>query len=154
MVMVCLVQHGESVSEEVDPRRPLSERGRRETERIAGFLARTGIRVSKIIHSTKLRARETAEILADHLKPVEGVEEAEGLEPRADPRIWAEKLERIDKDIIIVGHLPHLSRLASLLLIGRDDVEIIRFRYSGVFCLERSDKWRIKWAVIPEIVPE
>ncbi|MEB2836918.1 MAG: histidine phosphatase family protein [Desulfurococcales archaeon] len=85
MVRVCLVQHGQALSEDVDPRRPLSPEGRGEVERVASFLAFAGVRVLRILHSTKLRARETAEILARHLRPEGGVEEAGGLEPRADP---------------------------------------------------------------------
>ena len=154
MVVVCLVQHGEAVSEDVDPRRPLSDRGRVETEKMARFLASTGFKPSRIVHSTKLRAKQTAEILASYLNPVNGVDEAEGLEPRADPRVWAEKLKNVGEDIIVVGHLPHLSRLASLLLVGRDNVEIIKFRYSGIYCLEKSnDKWLVKWALTPELIP-
>jgi len=153
LTLLCLVQHGEAVSEEVDPRRPLSERGRVEVERVASFLSRAGLRVSKIIHSTKLRARETAEILARHLGAP--TEEAEGLEPRADPRPWAERLQSSVEDVMIVGHLPHLSRLASLLLLGREDAEVIRFRYGGVYCLEKGEdgRWRILWALRPDIIP-
>jgi phosphohistidine phosphatase len=153
LVHVCLVQHGEAVSEEIDPRRPLSERGRTEAEKVASFLAKAGIKVSRILHSTKLRAKETAEIMAKHLGAK--VEEVEGLEPKADPRPWAEKLKDVKEDVMIVGHLPHLSKLASLLLVGRDDVEIIRFRYAGVYCLERGEdgSWRILWAIRPDIIP-
>ncbi|MCX8028412.1 MAG: hypothetical protein N2712_00245 [Brevinematales bacterium] len=34
-----------------------------------------------------------------------------------DPPSWAKRLEIEDK-IIIVGHLPYLSKLASLLIVG------------------------------------
>ncbi|MET1159633.1 MAG: phosphohistidine phosphatase SixA [Thermoprotei archaeon] len=154
MVIVCLVQHGEALPEEVDPNRPLSERGRRETEKIARFLASIGFKPDKIIHSTKLRARQTAEILAQYLKPDKGAEEVEGLEPKADPRIWAEKLDNTGENTIVVGHLPHLSRLASLLLTGSEEKEIIRFRYSGIYCLEKTENnWRIIWALTPDIIP-
>ena len=155
MVRVCLVQHGQALSEDVDPRRPLSPEGRVEVERVASFLASAGVRVSRILHSTKLRARETAEILARHLRPESGVEEAGGLEPLADPQPWAERLSQASGDLMIVGHLPHLSRLASLLLLGRDDVEVIRFRYAGVYCPERGEdgRWRILWAVRPDVLP-
>jgi len=140
------------LSEDVDPRRPLSERGRREVGSVASFLAKAGLRVSRIIHSTKLRARETAEVLARHLGAP--TEEAEGLEPRADPRPWAERLQSTVEDLMIVGHLPHLSRLASLLLVGREDVELIGFRYGGVYCLEKGEGgWRILWAIRPDIIP-
>ncbi len=152
MVLVCLAQHGEAVPEEVDPRRPLSDRGREEVERVARLLAAAGFRPRRILHSTKLRARQTAEILARHLRP-ESVEEVEGLGSAFGSRPWAERLRGVGEDVVVVGHLPHLARLAGLLLAGREDADLVRFRYGGVFCLERGEdgRWRLAWAVTPEV---
>ena len=149
-----LVQHGEAKSEKEDPSRPLTENGRDEVEKIARFLMKVGVSVKVIYHSGKLRAAQTAEILALHLKPLRGVEKAEALEPLADPRIWAEKIREIDEEIMLVGHLPHLKKLASLLLVGEESLEIVKFRYGGVLCLERSkeDVWSIVWIVRPDII--
>jgi len=58
-----LVQHGEAKREEEDPSRPLTENGRREVEIVAKFLSEAGIKIDKILHSGKLRAAQTAEIL-------------------------------------------------------------------------------------------
>jgi phosphohistidine phosphatase len=154
MVLVCLVQHGEAVSEEVDPRRPLSERGRREVERVARLLARAGFKPARILHSGKLRAQQTAEILARELG-VERVEAAQGLAPLDDPKPWFEELGRISEDTVIVGHLPFLAKLAGLMLAGSSDAEPVRFRYGGIFCFERDEKgWHLVWAVTPDIAPE
>ena len=153
-VKAYLIQHGEAKKKEEDPARPLTEDGRAEVERIGRFLARIGVGVNRIFHSGKLRAAQTAELIAKYVKPVEGIEAVEGLDPLADPRIWAEKLDRSEHDLMLVGHLPHLKRLASLLLTGRDDLEIVRFRYGGVVCLERDEKWSILWVIRPDILPE
>ena len=149
-----LVQHGEAKREEEDPSRPLTERGRAEIEETARFLAEAGIRVERILHSGKLRASQTAEIIAHKLKPSKGVEKAEALEPMADPRIWAEKLEKLDEDLMLVGHLPHLRKLTSLLLIGKEEPEIVKFRYGAVACLEKGEKgsWSLIWLIRPEII--
>ena len=151
---VYLVQHGEAKPKEVDPSRPLTDKGREEVDRVAAFIAKAGVRVKKILHSGKLRAVQTAEILAEHLKPEEGVEGAEGLDPLADPSPWVERLRELGEDVLVVGHLPHLSKLTSLLLTGRDELEPFRFRMGGVVCLEKGEdgKWRLIWAVTPEIV--
>jgi phosphohistidine phosphatase len=45
---VYLVQHAEAMSKEVDPDRPLSERGRRDAEQVAAMAARMGVEVSQI----------------------------------------------------------------------------------------------------------
>jgi len=149
-----LVQHGEARREEEDPSRPLTDEGRREVEAVAKFLAKLGVKIDRILHSGRLRALQTAEILGSHLRPSKGVEAAEALEPLADPRIWADKLSSIDEDLMLVGHLPHLRKLSSLLLTGNPDLEIIKFRYGCVLCLEREDKsWSIIWLIRPDILP-
>ena len=150
-----LVQHGEARREEEDPSRPLTEGGRIEVERVAEFLARAGVKVDRILHSGRLRAAQTAEILARHLRPSKGVEGAEGLDPLADPSIWAGRLREVDEDLMIVGHLPHLAKLASLLTFGNPEPQIIEFRYGGVECLERkaSGSWSILWIIRSDIIP-
>ncbi len=150
---VYLVQHGEAKSKEEDPERHLTERGIEEVRRIARFLANANIRVPEILHSGKTRAKQTAEILAKELKPRE-VREVEALDPLADPRTWAERLSEYSEDVMLVGHLPHLSKLASLLIVGEEDREIVRFTMGGVVCLERDEggKWCVLWVVRPDLI--
>lgn len=148
-----LAQHGEAYSEEVDPQRRLTERGRTETRKVAQRLSEMGIAVDVILHSGKTRARETAEIFAQYIKP-KRVEEAEGLNPNDDPRIWAERLRDLQDSVFIVGHLPHLSRLTSLLLVGNPDAAVVKFRYSAVLKLERGGAgWLVAWYLTPELLP-
>ncbi|RLE52318.1 MAG: phosphohistidine phosphatase SixA [Candidatus Methanomethylicota archaeon] len=149
-----LVQHGEAKREEEDPSRPLTDRGWEEAKRVAGFLAKAGVRVDKVFHSGKLRALQTAQVFADALKPSKGVEQADALDPLADPRVWADRLRGFREDLMLVGHLPHLSKLASLLLAGREDLEVVKFRMAGVVCLERDEvgKWSLLWAIRPELL--
>lgn len=151
MVKIYLVQHGKALPKNVDPDRRLSEDGIRETENIARYLYKLGIKIEKIIHSGKLRARMTAEIIGNKLE-INDISAEKGLEPLDNPNIWREKLDNIDKNVMIVGHLPHLSKLTSLLL--NINTEVVAFRYSGVLCLERRDdmKWIIKWYITPEII--
>ncbi len=146
---VYLVQHGEAMSKEEDPARPLTPRGRKDVESTAKFLNKMDVKVAAIFHSTKLRARQTAEILASYLE-VEA-KEAKELEPLAEPRIWVERIEKMEEDIIIVGHLPHLSRVASLLLCG-EEKEILSFHQGGVICLERKNGWKVLFSVPPWVL--
>jgi len=64
---VYLVQHGKSLNDQEDPEKGLSERGKAETERIAGVAQGYAVQVSSILHSGKKRARQTAEIMAARL---------------------------------------------------------------------------------------
>jgi len=148
MVRIYLVQHGESKPKEEDPERRLTEKGVEETEKVANALSNMGVKVARIFHSGKARAKMTAEILGKKLG-VDDIIEAGGLNPLDDPTNWFEKLSKVEEDIMIVGHLPHLSKLTSKLL-GVEDKEVVTFSYSGVLCLEKVEGWKITWFIKPE----
>jgi type I restriction enzyme M protein len=57
-----LVQHGTAKNEAEDPKRSLTNEGRRTVERVGEHLAAVGLALDRIEHSDKLRARQTAEI--------------------------------------------------------------------------------------------
>lgn len=150
-----LVQHAEAKKEEVDPSRSLSENGLRNIQKTSLFFAKQGLKVHKIFYSNKLRARQTAEVLAEHLKPEHGLSEIDGLAPLDDPNIWLERLKGVPEDVILVGHLPHLARLASLLVCESEKTDIISFQMAGIVCLKRDDSgaYTFQWMVTPEITP-
>ncbi len=155
-VNLYLVQHGEPKREEEDPDRPLSEKGWSEIRKVTAFIAETAnILVSTIFHSGKTRARQTAEALAEYLNPREGVKEAEGLKPLDDPSIWAERFAESNEDVILVGHLPHLSKLSAHLVCQDENEEIVDFQMGGIVCLKRDESgaWSVSWMVIPQIIP-
>jgi phosphohistidine phosphatase len=143
-----LVQHGEANSDE---EKALSEKGRKDAERVAAALARAGVGPAYIMHSNKLRAKQTAEIFAAALKPHGGAREMLGLAPTDNPKMAKEFLESAKEPVMLVGHLPHLARLSSLLLTGNADEETIKFKMAGVVCLVREERWKIKWVLTPEL---
>ena len=150
-----LVQHGEAKSKEEDPERPLAEKGRKEVSKIARFLnEHTDVRPVAIHHSGKTRAQETAVMLAETISPRQGVSEADGLNPLDDPGIWADRLSTADHDTMLVGHLPHLEKLAGRLLCGDEERPVVAFRMGGVVCLTRDETghWSLAWMLVPEIV--
>ena len=150
-----LVQHAEAKSKEEDPSRPLSVKGWNTIRKVAQFAEQyLSIEVEEIVHSGKLRASQTGAELAEHLKPAKGLTISADLEPLADPMIWKDRLSNTTHDIMLVGHLPHLSRLSGLLLTKNADQAIIEFRMGGVVCLrgEESDRWTVEWIVPPEII--
>ena len=150
-----LVQHGEAKREEEDPSRSLSDKGREDVERITSYVSRLNITVEEVLHSGKQRAKQTAEILAESVKMTKGLSEADGLAPLDDPEKWAERLNNRTNPIMLVGHLPHLGRLASILLIGDKEKNIVAFKMGGIVCLKRDDegKWTLQWMITPDIVP-
>ena len=150
-----LVQHGVAVPEAEDPARPLSAKGREEVARTAQVLARMDISVDAIRHSGKLRARQTAELIARSVKAAEGLVEASGLAPNDPAAPVAAELANAAHDLMLVGHLPHLARLASLLVAGRESPSAVEMHMGGVVCLERAPQgsWRVVYAVPPDLLP-
>jgi len=152
-MQIYFVQHGEAKSETEDPERPLTDKGRQEAESVARYVAKCRIEVGEILHSGRLRAKQTAELFAQYLAPPPGVREVKGLAPLDDPHEVQELIWAAEKPLLIVGHLPHLGRLASLLVLGNTDKEIIKFTMGGVVCLAHSDDiWSIQWALTPELI--
>jgi len=147
-----LVRHGTAKSESEDPQRPLSDRGQREVEEVGGAAAAKEVRISEILHSGKLRARQTAEILAQAIGPARGIRETRGLSPDDDPWILKAELDAAEEPLMLVGHLPHLGRLVSLLVAGDPDREIVDFPPAAVVCLSRAAAWEVKWTLSPQRV--
>ena len=152
---VILVRHGEAVSTSEHPQRPLSITGRQHAERMASWFADAGYRVEEVVHSDKLRARQTAKILGRRLDvPPAKVHQLAGLEPADDPLPMADSLEAERRPLMVVGHLPYLARLASLLLVGEPDRLQIRFLDAGAVVLSRGPGgWQLEAAVSHEMVP-
>lgn len=151
-----LVQHAEPKSREEDPERPLSEKGLRDIEKIARY-AKYQLRIDakQIFHSGKLRAQQTAKILAEYLTPQKEMIADVDLEPLADPGVWRKRLAESIEDNVLVGHLPHLSKLASVLLVRDESKELVAFKMGAILCLERDQQscWTICWMITPDTIP-
>jgi len=148
-----LIRHGDAVGAEVDPERPLSTRGERDVSRVAAFLAPMKLEVSEVWQSTKTRAQQTAKILKGVLaSPVEPVERTD-LGPGSPVVPVAEEICAMDKDVMLVGHLPFVGRLASLLILGSDGLDCLAFHAGSVACIGRAPdgSWYLEWMITPEV---
>lgn len=148
-----LVQHGINLPKEKDPDKSLSEQGEFEVKRMASLAKDHGIPVARIIHSGKKRAQQTAEIFDASLGAEKGVEEQKDLGPTDDPKKLAQSLDP-KENLMVVGHLPFLSKLTSYLITGSTEKPVFQFQNSGILCLDKdkeSDSWIIKWSLVPRI---
>jgi phosphohistidine phosphatase len=146
-----LIRHGQAEDAAVDAARPLSRQGREDVTRVAGFLSLfERPRPQMMAHSGKLRAMQTAGMFAEAWQ-VGDVREVPDLLPGADPAAWASRLTTLDGDVALVGHLPHLGRLAGLLLCGADaGREIVQMQAASVVCVERGGQgWTLLWHLHP-----
>ena len=149
---VYLVRHGQATPGVVDPARPLTDSGRQSVRQMARSAAAAGIQIDRILHSGKLRAEQTAEILARHLKPPRGVAATEGLQPN-DEIGYAHDLVRTESEpLMLVGHLPNLGRLVAYLVAGDADRPLVEFDAAALVALvQRADGWRISCVNQPNL---
>ena len=150
---VYLVQHAMSLSKDKDPEKGISPEGRATAETIAGVAKGYHVQVSQIFHSGKKRARETAEIFAAALDPRLGVMEMSGLSPLDDVAGIAAGLKP-ESNVMLVGHLPFMERLAGYLVAGDAECPVFKFQNAGIVCLDHHpDKgsWVVMWSLSPRI---
>ena len=151
---IYLVQHGEAKSEQEDARRTLTDKGIGEVQKVAEFLRPLTLAIDTVWHSGKARAQQTAELLAEALGPQARVVAREGLGPKDPVAVVKEVLEHVEGNVMIVGHLPFLGKLVSLLVSGSEANEIVEFHFGCIVCIERRDngKWKIAWVVRPALL--
>lgn len=143
---VYLVHHGDALGPDVDAMRPLSARGREDTARLAHMAARQGVTPDVVWHSGKLRSRQTAELFWRACNPLAAFGAMRGLQP-ADPPVWTrDRLVGETRSILLVGHMPHLPRLLSLLRGEDPDRAPLSFPLHGCVALEQEGElWKEIW---------
>ncbi|HEX5015783.1 MAG TPA: histidine phosphatase family protein [Candidatus Limnocylindrales bacterium] len=114
---LCLLRHADAGDPEAwtgpDDARPLSGKGEKQSRRLGRFLAEVGFEPDAIISSPKLRARQTAELVAEALGREVAIDErlAGGLDTVAIEAILFDAGEPVRP--ILVGHDPDFSELAA-----------------------------------------
>ena len=150
-MLLYLVRHAHAEPGEDDAGRPLSTRGRKAVRQLAAFFRANGaLQPGPVWHSPLWRARETAEILTRGLGLSRKIlVESPGLLPTDDPAEILRLLAPIGEDLVLVGHEPHLSALATRLVCGPG--------HPPVLCLESIDampgRWCVRWHFSPELLP-
>ena len=148
--MLFLVHHGDAVGPDVDPMRPLSDRGRVEVDALAQKASDRGAKPDLIWHSGKLRARQTAEAYLKRCNPLAVFSAARGLQPN-DPTNWiVDAVGTETKHILLAGHFPHLPRLLGRLTTGNAEAHPVDFPLNGIVALEDvNGKWVERWRLEP-----
>ena len=143
-----LVHHGDAVGPGVDPRRPLSSRGRVDVERRAAEAAARGARPAVVWHSGKLRAKQTAQEFWRACNALAEFSVTKDLQPDDPPEWMRDRLRAERRDVMLAGHFPHLPRLLSLLVGGAEAGAA--FPLHGIVALVTNDEgatWREFWRI-------
>ena len=139
-----LIHHADAVGSEIDPQRPLSAHGHAQAEWLAEQVKAAGFAPPVIWHSGKLRARQTAEIVWRHCSPFAEFKAVHGLQPTDTPDEMARELVHSATDVLVVGHMPHIAALLSIL-----DPDSAPFPLHGLVALEFDrnawvERWRLR----------
>ena len=117
---------------------------------MAVLAARLDLKIQQVRHSGKLRASQTAEIFGSALAPADGVISVDGLNSTDDIAPVARLLEMENRTVMLVGHLPSLSKLTGVLVNGDAYSEPITFRNSSILCLAKhGSRWEVRWYLSP-----
>ena len=149
-----IVQHGDAVPKDIDRDRPLSEQGRADIERLAGWLAKRNVSVAKMLHSGKTRAEETANLLRPVLQSPGGFLQGQGLGPNDSPEAFLRQLHHVDEDILIASHMPFVARTVSQALTGAPDRQLVEFLPGSIAGIERGGdaSWRMFLFLRPDLL--
>ena len=144
-----LVHHAEAMMPYEDPQRPLTPLGHRQAEWLAEQAKAAGIVPAAIWHSGKLRSRQTAEPFLRLCNPMASFTMVRGLNPGDDASVICDALLRETRDILLVGHRPHIYDLQRSMAPERP-----LFPTHGMIVLEFDDEkatWRELWRVRPQM---
>ena len=158
MPTLYLLRHGDAVPDQQNLLRPLSDQGKEEVRSTATQAKTYGINFDKVLHSTKVRAKQTAQIFCETLGVDVPHEESPAILPMAEPENMLQLCNETTDGLLIVTHLPFVNRLASQLTAGSENLEQFIFHTASLLCLEKRPAnalvetpkdWQVGWFVSP-----
>ena len=110
-----------------DSDRPLTDKGRSKLRGVTRGMTALGLSFDLVLTSPYLRARQTAELVADDLGIEAQGERTSHLAPHGSPRALMDLIasrSSARSSVLVVGHEPYLSQLISVLVAGDDRTSI------------------------------
>lgn len=153
-MQVFLIRHAHALDVTDDSRRPLSKRGRKQVRTLARFLGKAAVfQPEEIWQSPLTRAQETAALLRQRLGLRVKLVTVAALASGAGVTGLAGRLRKRRRPLALVGHEPHLSALASLLVADAADPSLFVLKKCAVLALERTGaSWAVRWQISPELL--
>lgn len=150
MVGIFLMRHGIAADLGVggvirDADRPLTPEGRAKLQVLAEGMRRLDLKFNIIFTSPLLRARQTAEVVADVLELQHKVKVLESLAPgksligaeSGKAELFIEMGAHSFARALLVGHQPDLSELTSFMLTGNRNLNV-EFKKGGLCAIEMT----------------
>ena len=156
---IYFLRHANAGNPKLDPRkdeqRPLDKQGMEQSHTVGQALRRLKLKPGAIISSPLVRARQTAEIVAQEL----GLEKKLGIDDALRPHASYAQFEQLlarhrGKDaIVIVGHRPSQTEFLNQLVTG-DPNGAVDFKKGAVVRVDKEDGKTavLKWSMPPKVV--
>ena len=136
-----------------DRLRPLTPAGKERFRKAAAGLAEWLPEVDRVLTSPLVRARETAQILAEHARWPAPVE-CQQLAPPSDPEaVFAALRKQRGKRFALVGHEPDLSTLVAVCLQGSPSARSFELKKGSVVCLRFESRASAGTGVLAAFLP-
>ena len=158
---VFILRHGSAVEPgtpgcERDSDRPLTPKGERRLQVVCAAMKKMELSFDFVLASPFLRAKQTAEIVAEELELKKKPQFSDALVPGGSAKNLIRQLNELrpaPENVLLVGHEPYLSRLISLLISG-EDYTTIEMKKGGLCKLETVDLRpgvcaRLAWLLTP-----
>jgi phosphohistidine phosphatase len=158
-----LLRHGVAAAKgdpafETDSERPLTKKGAKKFRKAARGIERLGVSFDAILSSPLIRARQTADLLAEALGQESGVDEIPALAPDSSPEQLLAELSSVEgkEHVILVGHEPFLGKLAAFLVNGKNNSDsVIPLKKGGICRIEiealpSTRPGQIHWLLTPK----
>ena len=132
-----LMQHALAYTAEENQERPLNQVGIDQAKATAKGIKRLGLSFDLIIASPKRRAHQTAALIAEAVRfPYSDILTTEAVLGERPPQELLELLQKepADSHILVIGHMPHLAKLASDLMQGGH----LLIENAGLTCFDLS----------------
>jgi phosphohistidine phosphatase len=139
MKLYC-IRHAQAVDRDTegvtsDAERTLTDSGKDTAKKVGKALAKLGIKFDLVLSSPLVRARQTAEIIAETL----GADEPElvdGLKGPVNPSEIEDTIRKSSaENIALVGHTPSMDEYVSSLMFGKT-TGMIKLRKASVCCVD------------------
>lgn len=140
-----LVRHADAVEKKQDPRRPLSASGVKASKQLGRYLKADHVRLGAIWHSPKTRSVQTAKLVSLYVPPEKGLVQRADIKPMSRTGGVAWDLEKVKHDVMLVGHLPHMAKLAARRPRWKKARSLMDFPKPSLIVLERLEDghWRL-----------
>jgi phosphohistidine phosphatase len=140
-----------------DADRPLTSEGKRKLRQVAHAMEALELSFDLILSSPYLRARQTAEVIAEAMQERKRLELSDTLIPGSSMKKLVELLNHVQpppESVLLVGHEPYLSGWISLLVSGDASFAVVMKK--GGLCKLSTESLRpgrcatLEWLLTPK----